>query len=75
MVLCKNQLANWACTIFVFQFYKGIFWLAQNVDDMPLPYCTTAENLIHRYLAESLWETFEFHEKTSDGVAGMKMVS
>jgi hypothetical protein len=60
---------------FFSQFYKGIFWLAQNVDDILLPYCTTAENIMHTYLAQSLWEKFEFHEKAIDGVAGIKMVS
>lgn len=74
-MLFKNKFANQTCTIFVFQFYKGIFWLAQNVDEVPLPYCTTAENVMLKYLADALWEKFEFHEKTTDEVAGMEMVS
>jgi hypothetical protein len=30
---------------------------------------------MRKYLADPLWEKFEFHEKTTDEVAGMKMVS
>jgi hypothetical protein len=62
------------CTIFVFQFYRGVFWLVQNVDDVPLAYCTTAENVMLKYLADPLWEKFEFREKNTNEVAGMEMV-
>ncbi|XP_023718896.2 uncharacterized protein LOC111870657 isoform X2 [Cryptotermes secundus] len=54
-------------------FYKGIFWLAQNVVEVYLPYCTTAENVMLKYLSDALWEKFEFHENTTDEVAGMEM--
>jgi hypothetical protein len=39
-----------------------------------LPYCTTAENVIYKYLGDPLWEKFEFHENNSDEHEGMKMV-
>jgi hypothetical protein len=61
--------------IFIFQFCKAIFWLAQSIDDVPLPYCTTAENVVYKYLTDELWEKFEFYEKNTDEVTGMKMVS
>jgi hypothetical protein len=52
-----------------------MFWLAKNVDEVPLPYCTTAESVMRKYLADPLWEKFEFYEKANDEVVGMEMVS
>jgi hypothetical protein len=60
---------------FVFQFCRAIFWLAQNADDVPVPYCTTAEHVVYQYLGDPLWEKFQFHEETVVEVTDMKMVS
>jgi hypothetical protein len=59
----------------MFQFCRAIFWLAQNADDVPVPYCTTAQHAVYQYLGDALWDKFQFHEESVDEVTDMKMVT
>ena len=61
--------------VFMFQFCRAIFWLAQNADDVPVPYCTTAQHVVYQYLGDALWDKFQFHEESVDKVTDMKMVT
>jgi hypothetical protein len=65
---------NWFVDVIVFQFCRAIFWLAQNADDVLVPYCSTAEHVVYQYLGDPLWERFQFHQETVDEVADMKVV-
>jgi hypothetical protein len=52
-----------------------MFWITQNADDVPVPYCTTAQHVVYQYLGDALWDKFHFHEETVDESMDMKMVT
>jgi hypothetical protein len=61
--------------VIMFQFCRAIFWLAQNADDVPVPYCTTAQHVVYQYLGDALWDKFQFREESVHEVTNMKMVT